>query len=140
MDQAQENTIEAIEKQLTERNMERTSIINYAALLDRISEYARKAGRVTTRPVLLLFYVLKSKETPWKDKMLIFSTLSYLVLPIDILDAKRWPIIGWVDEIASLAVTYKKVCKNITPEIEITVDDILDRWFPEYTPYELISD
>ena len=120
--------------------MERPNIINYAALWERIGEYARKAGRVTTRPVLLLFFVMKSKETPWKDKMVIFSTLSYLVLPIDILDAKRLPIIGWFDEIASLSTTYQKVCKNITPEIETKVDEILDRWFPEYTPYELITD
>ena len=120
--------------------MERTSIINYAALLDRICEYAKKAGRVTTRPVLLLYFVMMSDNTPWKDKVLIFSTLSYLVLPIDLLDARKFPIIGWFDEIASLSVTYKKVCKNITPEIELKVEDILDRWFPEYTPYELISD
>lgn len=115
--------------------MERKSIINYAALLDRIGEYAIKAGRVTTRPVLLLYYVMKSKETPWKDKMLILSTLSYLVLPIDILDEKRLPIIGWFDEIASLSVTYQKVCKNITPEIEVKVDSILDKWFPDYAEY-----
>lgn len=115
--------------------MERPNIINYSALWDRISEYARKAGRITTRPVLLLYYVMKSKETPWKDKMLIFSTLSYLVLPIDILDAKRLPIIGWFDEIASLSVTYQKVCKNITPEIEAKVDSILDKWFPDYAEY-----
>ena len=122
------------------KTMERPNIINYAALWERIGEYARKAGRVTTRPVLLLFFVMKSKETPWKDKMVIFSTLSYLVLPIDILDAKRLPIIGWFDEIASLSTTYQKVRKNITPEIETKVDEILDRWFPEYTPYELITD
>ncbi len=115
--------------------MERTTIINYAALLDRISEYARKAGRVTTRPVLLLYYVMKSKETPWKDKMLIFSTLSYLVLPIDILDAKRLPIIGWIDEVASLSVTYQKMRKNITLDIEAKVDAILDKWFPEYAEF-----
>ena len=64
-----------------------------------------------------------------------FQTLSYLVLPIDILDAKRLPIIGWFDEIASLSVTYQKVCKNITPEIEAKVDAILDRWFPDYAEY-----
>lgn len=115
--------------------MESTNIIDYSALLNKISEYAMKAGRVTTRPVLLLFYVMKSKETPWKDKMLIFSTLSYIVLPIDILDAKRLPVIGWFDEIASLSVTYQKMCKNITPEIEAKVDTILDKWFPEYTEY-----
>ena len=112
--------------------MERTSIINYAVLLDRIGEYAIKAGRVTTRPVLLLYYVMKSKDTPRKDKLLILSTLSYLVLPIDILDARRIPIIGWIDEIASLSVTYQKVRDNITPEIEAKTDALLDKWFPEY--------
>ena len=115
--------------------MTRPNIINYSALFERIGEYARKAGRVTTRPVLVLFYVMKSKDTPWKDKMLILSTLLYLILPIDILDAKRLPIIGWFDEIASLSVTYQKVSKNITPEIEAKVDSILDKWFPYYAEY-----
>ena len=120
--------------------MKRTNIINYDVLWDRISSFASKAGRVTTRPVLLLFYVLKSKDTPWEDKLLVFSTLSYVVFPVDILDAKRLPIIGWFDEIASLSVTYQKMCKNVTPEMETKVDAILDKWFPEYTPYEIIKD
>ena len=120
--------------------MKRTNIINYDVLWDRISSFASKAGRVTARPVLLLFYVMKSKETPWEDKLLVFSTLSYVVFPVDILDAKRLPIIGWFDEIASLSVTYQKVCKNVTPEMETKVDAILDKWFPEYTPYEIIKD
>lgn len=119
--------------------MGKDKIMNYAVLWDRIGEYARKAGRVTTRPVLLLYYVMVSKDTPRKDKMLIFSTLSYLVLPIDVLDAKRLPIIGWFDEIASLSVTYQKVCKNITPEIEMKVDTLLDKWFPEYARYTELS-
>lgn len=112
-----------------------TPVINYPALLDRISDYARKAGRVTTRPVLLLYFVMKSKETPWKDKLLIFSALSYLVLPIDILNAKRLPIIGWLDEITSLAVAIQRMGKYITPEMEAKVDSILDQWFPEYAKY-----
>ena len=120
--------------------MNSTTIINYTVLWDRLSMFARKAGRTTTRPMLLLYYVMKSKETPKADKMLIFSALSYIVFPIDILDAKRLPIIGWLDEIASISVAYQRVCKHITPEMERKVDDILDRWFPEYTPYELITE
>lgn len=120
--------------------MNRTSIINYAVLWDRLSTFARKAGRVSTRPMLLLYYVMKSKDTPKADKLLVFSALSYLVFPIDILDAKRLPIIGWFDEIASISVAYQKMCKHITPEMEAKEDTILDRWFPEYTPYELIAD
>lgn len=112
--------------------MERTRIINYDVLMDRVGEFAIKAGRVTTRPVLLLYYVMKSKDTPRKDKLLILSTLSYLVLPIDILDARRIPVIGWIDEFASLSVTYQKIRDNITPEIEAKTDALLDKWFPEY--------
>lgn len=112
-----------------------TNIINYSVLWNRISNFAKKAGRVTTRPVILLWYVLRSKETPKSDKMLILSTLSYLVLPIDILDAKRLPIIGWLDEITSISVCYNKVCKHITPEMEAKADALLDKWFPDFTPY-----
>jgi len=115
--------------------MVKTTIINYDALWSKINDFANKAERVTIRPVLLLFYVLKSKDTPKKDKMLILSTLSYLVLPIDILDARRLPIIGWIDEVASLSVTFQKVRSNITPEIEQIVDVLLDRWFPEHAEY-----
>ena len=120
--------------------MSKTTFINYDFLLEKIGDYARKAGRVTTKPVLLLYYVMMSRNTPWNDKMLILSTLSYVVFPIDILDAKRLPIIGWFDEVASLSVTFQKVRKNITPEIEMKVDEILDHWFPVYTPYEIITD
>ncbi|MBC8619303.1 DUF1232 domain-containing protein [Parabacteroides faecis] len=111
--------------------MEKRSIINYFMLWEKIDEYTRKAGRVSARPVLLLYYVLKSPDTPKSDKLLIVSALSYLVLPIDLISAKRLPVIGWIDEIVSLTIAYQKVCKYITPEIQWKVDNILDRWFPE---------
>lgn len=118
----------------------RKTLINYPVLWERLGEYARKAGRMSARPVLLLYFVMKSKDTPGKDKWMIFSTLSYLILPIDIINAKRLPVIGWIDEIMSLSVAYQKVCKHITPEIESKVDALLDRWFPDYTPYEIIAE
>lgn len=115
-------------------------IINYDVLWDRISTFAVKAGRVSTRPMLLLYFVMTGKETPRADKLLILSTLSYLVLPIDILNAKRLPIIGWIDELGSAGVAISRVKKHITPEIEAKVDAILDKWFPEYASYELIEE
>lgn len=120
------------------RNMEQ-KIVNYDVLWDRISTFAVKAGRVSARPILILYFVMVSKGTPKADKLLILSTLSYLILPIDILDAKRLPIIGWLDELTSAGVAISRVKKHITPEIEQKVDAILDRWFPEYTSYELIE-
>lgn len=119
--------------------MNTANIINYSVLWNRIGNYARKAGRVTTRTAILLWYVMRSKETPKTDKMLILSTLSYMVLPIDILDAKRLPIIGWLDEITSISVCYNKVCKHITPEMEAKADALLNKWFPEYAEFEMIE-
>ena len=106
--------------------MNRTSFIDMAVLKDRLHEYALKIGRVSARPVLLLYFVMVSRDTPKKDKLMILSTISYLVFPVDLISAKRLPIIGWMDEVFSLSVAYQKVCKNITPEIERKTDELLD--------------
>ena len=65
---------------------------------------------------------------------------TYLVFPIDLISAKRLPIIGWIDEAFSLYVAYQKVNKNITPEIEHKTDALLDKWFPEHTSYIEVLD
>lgn len=114
-------------------------IINYQVLWDQMKEYAMKVGRVAVRPVLLLCYIMRSDETPWKDKLTIFGTLAYLILPVDLLDAKRLPIIGWLDEITSLAIAIQRMSKYITPEMEAKVDEILDQWFPVYAEFKEIK-
>lgn len=118
-----------------------SNIINFdaEALWAKITEWSRKAGRAATRPVILLWYVMLNKDTPKSDKVLILSAISYLVLPIDIISAKRLPIIGWIDEIVSITVAYQKLCRYITPEMQAKADRLLDRWFPEYIPYEMIE-
>lgn len=113
--------------------------LDYNALWESICNWSRKAGRAATRPVLLMWYVMCSKDTPRKDKWAIFGSLTYLILPIDILDSKRLPIIGWLDEVASLAVLVQKMSKYITPEMEARADSQLDKWFPEYVEYEMIE-
>lgn len=113
--------------------------LDYNALWESICRWSRKAGRTATRPVLLMWYVMRSKDTPRADKLAIFASLAYLILPIDILDAKRLPIIGWLDEVTSLAVLVRKMSKHITPKIEAQVDEQLDKWFPEYVEYEMIE-
>lgn len=124
----------------TFKTMGKTSIIDTAVLKEKVQEYAMKVGRISARPVLLLYFVMVSKDTPKSDKLMILSTISYLVLPIDLVSAKRLPFIGWIDEAFSLSVAFQKVSKNITPEIEWKTDKLLDKWFPEYTNYIEVFD
>ena len=99
-------------------------------LLENIKDMGKSLGRTSMRPVLSLYYVLRSPETPLSDKLLIASALSYLVLPIDLISTRRWSVIGWVDEMAAIMIAYKKVKRHITPEIESKVDNILEKRFP----------
>lgn len=110
-------------------------ILNYDFLLREIGRYAKKAGRAATKPLLLLYYVMVSKDTPKKDKLMLASAIAYVVLPIDFISAKRLPILGWTDEAVSLTVALKKVQKNITPEMQQKADALLDKWFPDYISY-----
>lgn len=120
--------------------MDKQSFMNTAVLKDKLQEYAIKVGRISARPLLMLYFIMVSKDTPRSDKLMILSTLSYLVFPIDLISAKRLPVIGWIDEAFSLSVAYQKVSKNITPEIERKTDALLDKWFPEYTNYIEVFD
>lgn len=115
--------------------MDKQSFMDTAIFKDKLQVYATKVGRISARPLLLLYFIMVSKDTPKSDKLMILSILSYLVFPVDLISAKRLPIIGWIDEAFSLSVAYQKVSKNITPEIERKTDALLDKWFPEYTNY-----
>ena len=122
------------------KDMNKPIIIDTEVFKDKLHEYAIKVGRISARPLLLLYFIMVSKATPKSDKLMILSTISYLILPVDLISAKRLPIIGWIDEAFSLSVVYQKVSKNITPEIERKTDALLDKWFPEYTNYIEIFD
>lgn len=110
-------------------------IIDYELLWREIGRCAKSVGRASTKTILLLWYVMRSHDTPKSEKIMLASAIAYVVLPIDLISAKRLPIIGWLDELVSLTVAYQKVCKHVTPEMERKAEELLDKWFPEYTPY-----
>ena len=114
------------------------SKLDFDQLLEKIKDWGKTLGRTSMRPVLSLYYVLKSPDTPLSDKLLVVSALSYLILPVDLISARRFPVLGWIDEITAVTIAYKKVKKHITHEIESEVDNILEKWFPELK-YEILS-
>ena len=116
-------------------------MIEASALWEHVANFCKKAGRTAARPVMLLYYVMMSPKTPVKDKWMVATAIAYVVLPIDLISAKKLPIIGWIDELVSLATAYEKVSKYVTPDMERQADQLLDRWLPLYTPFvEIVED
>lgn len=129
--------METLYVQITNNMEMKKNLIDYEALREKIFSLARKAGRAGARPLLLFYYVMRSKRVPWKEKAVIFASIAYLILPVDILSAKRLPVIGWLDEVAALALAFNKLRKYVTPEMEIKASEVLNGWFG--CEYELLD-
>lgn len=112
---------------------------NASQLWDKIKTYAKKVGRAGTKPVLLLYYVMTDEATPRSVKLTVGSALAYLVLPINLISAKKHPLTGRLDEAAAVVLAYQQIKKHISPEMERKVNETLDKWFAEYTSFEEVE-
>ena len=72
---------------------------------------------------------LESDETPRSAKLIVYGSLAYLILPVNLISQKRHPILGWADEVAAIAIAYRKVKQHITPEMDRQAEETLDKWF-----------
>ena len=98
-------------------------------LWGKIGTYAKKAGRVTSKPLLQLYYVLMMGETTTLEKALIVGAILYTVLPFSLIPYKAQKILGLLDEGVAVLYVVKKVQNKITPEIDAKVEETLNMWF-----------
>ncbi len=98
-------------------------------LFGKIGTYAKKAGRVATKPLLQLYYVLTMGETTTFEKALIVGAILYTILPFSLIPYKAHKILGLLDEGLAVLYVVKKVQHKITPEINVKVDETLNAWF-----------
>jgi len=112
---------------------------NKDLIYKKAKKIAAEKGKDGLRIFLSLYCIMKSKEVPLKDKLIIGGALSYLFLPIDIFSIKRNKTLGWIDNIAAFYIAYKRAKKYVTPAIISEVDNILELWFPG-TNYEIIEE
>ena len=95
----------------------------------KIGNYAKKAGRLATKPLLQLYYVLTMGETSTLEKALIMGAILYTVMPISLISFKAHRILGVLDEGLAVVYVIKKVQNKITPEINAKVEETLNAWF-----------
>ncbi|MBQ7530268.1 MAG: DUF1232 domain-containing protein [Paludibacteraceae bacterium] len=104
--------------------------MNLNLLWNNLGGFARRVGRSMARTPLLLYYVLKDDKTAAKDKAIIYAALAYLILPVDLISARKNPILGWADEILSIEIVYDRMRKYITPDMYRRAEAQLDKWIP----------
>lgn len=101
----------------------------FAALWQYVLPYAKKAGRVATKPILQFYYVVTDSETSTLEKALIYGCIAYVVLPFSLLPRVIYRFLGIMDEAAAVLFVYSKIKDKITPAIETKVESTLDAWF-----------
>lgn len=99
------------------------------ALINRIQPWALKAGRRASRPILQFYYVLADEKTSTLDRGLIYAAIAYTIMPMDLIPSAVYKMLGIVDDGVAVLYVYKKVKKNITPEISAKVESTLNDWF-----------
>ena len=109
----------------------------FAALRQYVLPYAKKAGRVATKPILLFYYVVTDSETSTLEKALIYGCIAYVVLPFSILPRVIYRFLGVMDEAAAVLFIYSKIKDKITPAFETKVESTLDAWFG--AEYEVVA-
>ncbi len=94
----------------------------------KIQKLIIKAGREVVYLALLLYYVLKSPDVPFQQKLIIMSALGYLIWPADLVP-DCIPVAGYADDAAALAAAIEAVHDNITPEIKKQAQEKTDSLF-----------
>ena len=103
------------------------------ALMDKLRPWAVKAGRAATRPLLQFYYVMDDDNTSVIDRVLIYGAIIYTIVPIDVIPRAVYKFFGVLDDGVAILYVYKKIKNQITPEINLKVEETLNAWFgPEY--------
>lgn len=111
------------------KNIDYDRLINNAGMgLEYIKKQAAKGSKETTRMMLELYFVMMSDKTSKFNKLVIGSALAYQLLPNDFLPKEDYGVLGYLDNATALYLAYKRVKKNVTPEIMQKVDETLANW------------
>ena len=103
----------------------------YIKLKDKLKSYAKKAGRVAAKPILILYYVLSDEKLSLQDKVMIYGCLIYVVSPASLISVKISKVFGIIDEATAIIIVISKIYSRITPEIISKADKTLSEWFDQ---------
>lgn len=99
-----------------------------ASFWDKITRFAKKAGREVVEKALWLFFAAQRPETPAWAKAVIYSALAYFISPVDAVPDIT-PLVGYSDDLGMLAAAISTLAVYITDDVKAQAAEKLRTWF-----------
>ena len=97
-------------------------------LWDKITNFAKSAGREVIQKALWLYYAAQMPNTPVWAKTVIYGALLYFILPIDAIP-DMIPVVGYSDDLGALASAVTAVAMFIDDDVKEKADKKMADWF-----------
>ena len=94
----------------------------------KLKQFAKAAGLEVIEKSLLLFYAAQQPHTPIWARTVIYSALTYFVVPIDAIPDFT-PIVGYSDDLGALAAAVTTCGMYIDDEVKALARKKLSDWF-----------
>lgn len=104
------------------------SAYNETRFHQKLTRYAKVAGREVVEKALCLFYAAQSPSTPRWAKTAIYGALGYFIFPLDAVPDFA-PLVGYTDDLGVLAAALATVSMYVTDDIKQRSRHTVEKWF-----------
>ncbi|AZI14014.1 YkvA family protein [Avibacterium paragallinarum] len=95
---------------------------------DKVTGYAKKAGKKVIEPSLKMYYAAQDPETPTWAKGVIYGALGYFIFPVDVIPDVA-PIVGYTDDFSVIAAALTTIATHIKDEHVKQAKEKMKTWF-----------
>lgn len=106
------------------------------SLFNKVLHCGKSMGLELIYMCLILYYTIKDPKVPMKIKSIVVSALGYVIAPIDLI-FDGIPSVGYVDDLATVAVAFVMITTYVTPEIKNQAKNKLVNIFGDVVEKEL---
>lgn len=99
-----------------------------ASFWEKITRFAKNAGREVVEKALWLFFAAQRPETPAWAKAVIYSALAYFISPVDAVPDIT-PLVGYSDDLGMLAAAISTLAVYITDDVKAQAAEKIRTWF-----------
>lgn len=95
---------------------------------DKVTRFARRAGRELIEKALWLHYAAQGENTPAWAKATMYGALAYFILPADMVP-DLIPGAGFADDLGAILTAVATVAAYVTPEVRAKAAEQVKQWF-----------